>query len=119
MVEHGRHVYPGVCRRNRRGEQGGVIQDTVAPAHGLRPFEGAGAHEAVAGGGAGGGGGGQAGGYVAVGSDAGDVTGQSYLNADERLGATVKISANRKGSGSLTIRFGSLDQLDGLLARVQ
>jgi len=36
----------------------------------------------------------------------------------DRLGATVKISANRKGAGSLTIRFGSLDQLDGLLARL-
>ena len=36
----------------------------------------------------------------------------------DRLGATVKISANRKGSGSLTIRFGSLDQLDGLLTRL-
>lgn len=36
----------------------------------------------------------------------------------DRLGATVKISANRKGVGSLTIRFGSLDQLDGLLARL-
>jgi ParB family chromosome partitioning protein len=36
----------------------------------------------------------------------------------DRLGATVKISANRKGSGSLSIRFGSLDQLDGLLARL-
>ncbi len=35
------------------------------------------------------------------------------------LGATVKISANRKGAGSLTIRFGSLDQLDGLLARLK
>ena len=35
----------------------------------------------------------------------------------DRLGATVKISANRKGGGSLTIRFGSLDQLDSLLAR--
>lgn len=35
----------------------------------------------------------------------------------DRLGATVKISANRKGAGSLTIRFSSLDQLDGLLAR--
>jgi ParB family chromosome partitioning protein len=35
----------------------------------------------------------------------------------DRLGATVKISSNRKGGGSLTIRFGSLDQLDGLLAR--
>lgn len=36
----------------------------------------------------------------------------------DRLGATVKISTNRKGGGSLTIRFGSLDQLDGLLARL-
>jgi ParB family chromosome partitioning protein len=36
----------------------------------------------------------------------------------DRLGATVKISSNRKGGGSLTIRFGSLDQLDGLLARL-
>jgi ParB family chromosome partitioning protein len=36
----------------------------------------------------------------------------------DRLGATVKISANRKGSGSLSIRFGSLDQLDGLLTRL-
>lgn len=36
----------------------------------------------------------------------------------DRIGATVKISANRKGAGSLTIRFGSLDQLDGLLARL-
>ena len=35
----------------------------------------------------------------------------------DRLGATVKISGNRKGGGSLTIRFGSFDQLDGLLAR--
>ena len=36
----------------------------------------------------------------------------------DRLGATVKISSNRKGGGSLTIRFGSLDQLDGLLSRL-
>lgn len=36
----------------------------------------------------------------------------------DRLAATVKISANRKGGGSLSIRFGSLDQLDGLLARL-
>jgi ParB family chromosome partitioning protein len=35
----------------------------------------------------------------------------------DRLGATVKIAANRKGAGSVSIRFGSLDQLDGLLAR--
>ena len=37
----------------------------------------------------------------------------------DNLGATVKISANRKGAGSLTIRFGSLDQLDGLLQRLK
>jgi ParB family chromosome partitioning protein len=37
----------------------------------------------------------------------------------DSLGATVKISANRKGAGSLTIRFGSLDQLDGLLTRLK
>jgi len=37
----------------------------------------------------------------------------------DALGATVKIAANRKGAGSLTIRFGSLDQLDGLLARLK
>jgi len=35
------------------------------------------------------------------------------------LGATVKINANRKGAGSLNIRFGSLDQLDGLLAKLK
>lgn len=34
------------------------------------------------------------------------------------LGATVKIAANRKGVGSVNIRFGSLDQLDGLIARL-
>ncbi|MBU0751774.1 MAG: ParB/RepB/Spo0J family partition protein [Gammaproteobacteria bacterium] len=37
----------------------------------------------------------------------------------DAIGATVKIAANRKGAGSLTIRFGSLDQLDGLLARLK
>ncbi|RLJ68185.1 ParB/RepB/Spo0J family partition protein [Sulfurisoma sediminicola] len=37
----------------------------------------------------------------------------------DSLGATVKIAANRKGAGSLTIRFGSLDQLEGLLARMK
>jgi len=35
------------------------------------------------------------------------------------LGATVKIAANRKGAGSLSIRFGSLDQLDGLLEKLR
>ena len=37
----------------------------------------------------------------------------------DSLGATVKIVANRKGAGALTIRFGSLDQLDGLLQRLK
>ncbi|MDR2000378.1 MAG: ParB/RepB/Spo0J family partition protein [Zoogloeaceae bacterium] len=36
----------------------------------------------------------------------------------DNLGAAVKIAANRKGVGSLTIRFASLDQLDGLLTRL-
>jgi ParB family chromosome partitioning protein len=35
------------------------------------------------------------------------------------LGASVKIAANRKGAGSLNIRFASLDQLDGLLERLR
>ena len=35
----------------------------------------------------------------------------------DKLGATVKIKANKKGAGSMTIEFGSLDQLDGLLER--
>lgn len=34
----------------------------------------------------------------------------------DKIGATVKVSANRKGVGTLTIRFTSLDQLDGLLS---
>ncbi len=34
----------------------------------------------------------------------------------DKIGATVKVSANRKGVGTLTIRFASLDQLDGLLS---
>lgn len=36
----------------------------------------------------------------------------------DRLGATVKITVNRKGAGSLSIRFNNLDQLDGLLERI-
>ena len=35
----------------------------------------------------------------------------------DRLGATVKIRTNRKGAGEVSIRFGDLDQLDGLLSR--
>jgi ParB family chromosome partitioning protein len=37
----------------------------------------------------------------------------------DAVGATVKIKANRKGAGELVIRFGDLDQLDGLLARLR
>ena len=36
----------------------------------------------------------------------------------DQLGATVKIKANNKGVGAVTIHFGSLDQLDGLLDRL-
>jgi ParB family chromosome partitioning protein len=35
------------------------------------------------------------------------------------LGASVKIAANRKGEGSLNIKFASLDQLDGLLEKLR
>jgi ParB family chromosome partitioning protein len=35
------------------------------------------------------------------------------------LGASVKIAANRKGAGSLNIKFASLDQLDGLLEKLR
>jgi ParB family chromosome partitioning protein len=37
----------------------------------------------------------------------------------DNLGAVVKIVANRKGAGSLSVRFSSLDQLDGLLGRIR
>ncbi|MDP2751979.1 MAG: ParB/RepB/Spo0J family partition protein [Rhodocyclaceae bacterium] len=37
----------------------------------------------------------------------------------DSLAASVKISANRKGAGCLTIRFASLDQLDGLLEKLR
>ena len=37
----------------------------------------------------------------------------------DALGATVKITTNRKGAGTLTVRFGSLDQLDGILAKIR
>jgi len=37
----------------------------------------------------------------------------------DSIGATVKIAANRKGAGSLTIRFASLDQLEGLMQRLR
>jgi ParB family chromosome partitioning protein len=37
----------------------------------------------------------------------------------DAIGATVKIVANRKGVGNLSIKFASLDQLDGLLERLR
>ncbi len=37
----------------------------------------------------------------------------------DKLGATVKIKANKKGVGAITIDFASLDQLDGLPARLK
>lgn len=37
----------------------------------------------------------------------------------DRLGATVRIKANGKGAGEVSIRFGNLDQLDGLLSRLR
>ena len=37
----------------------------------------------------------------------------------DRLGATVKIKANKKGAGAVTIQFGDLDQLDGLLDKLR
>ncbi|TAH47263.1 MAG: ParB/RepB/Spo0J family partition protein [Betaproteobacteria bacterium] len=37
----------------------------------------------------------------------------------DAIGATVRIKANKKGAGEVTIRFGSLDQLDGLLGRLR
>jgi ParB family chromosome partitioning protein len=37
----------------------------------------------------------------------------------DSLGAAVKLTANRKGAGTISIRFNSLDQLDGLLMRLR
>jgi ParB family chromosome partitioning protein len=37
----------------------------------------------------------------------------------DRLAASVHIRANRKGSGRLTIEFANLEQLDGILGRIQ
>ncbi|MCB1886410.1 MAG: ParB/RepB/Spo0J family partition protein [Rhodocyclaceae bacterium] len=37
----------------------------------------------------------------------------------DAVGATVRIKANRKGAGSVTLQFSSLDQLDGLLERLR
>lgn len=37
----------------------------------------------------------------------------------DAIGADVKLNANRKGAGALTVRFSSLDQLDGILKRLR
>jgi ParB family chromosome partitioning protein len=37
----------------------------------------------------------------------------------DKLGATVKLSANARGRGRLVIEFASLDQLDGLVERLR
>lgn len=37
----------------------------------------------------------------------------------DSLGATVTVAANKKGAGKLTIAFGNLEQLDGLLMRLR
>ncbi|MDQ8023710.1 MAG: ParB/RepB/Spo0J family partition protein [Moraxellaceae bacterium] len=37
----------------------------------------------------------------------------------DRFAATVKIKASKKGVGTLTISFGSLDQLDGILGKLK
>jgi ParB family chromosome partitioning protein len=42
---------------------------------------------------------------------------QEELSDD--LGASVAIRSNKKGAGKVTIEFGSLDQLDGLLSRLR
>ena len=37
----------------------------------------------------------------------------------ERLGAKVRIDAGRKGRGRIVIHYSSLDELDGILARIR
>jgi ParB family chromosome partitioning protein len=37
----------------------------------------------------------------------------------DRLGATVRLSADAKGRGKLVIEFASLDQLDGIVERLR
>ena len=36
----------------------------------------------------------------------------------DKLGAGVNLRANKKGRGTLSIHFASLDQLDGILKRI-
>lgn len=48
---------------------------------------------------------------------------RDLLRLEEELadnyGATVKIKANKKGAGTITLHFGNLDQLEGLLERMR
>ena len=37
----------------------------------------------------------------------------------DAIGAVVSVTANKKGAGVLSIRFGSLDQLDDILGRLR
>ena len=37
----------------------------------------------------------------------------------DALGATVKIRSGKKGAGQVVIEYGSLDQLDGILAKLR
>ena len=37
----------------------------------------------------------------------------------DSVGASVSIRSNRKGAGKITIEFGSLDQLDGILGKLR
>jgi ParB family chromosome partitioning protein len=37
----------------------------------------------------------------------------------ERIGARVEIQHTNKGSGKLTLRYNSLDELDGILAHIK
>ena len=46
-------------------------------------------------------------------------TRQLERSLGERLGADVSIQHRSTGKGSLTIRYGSLDELDGILAHIK
>ena len=46
-------------------------------------------------------------------------TARLEIELAERLGAKVKIDAGRKGAGRLVITYSSLEQLDGILARIK
>jgi len=37
----------------------------------------------------------------------------------DAVGATVAIRSNKKGAGKITIEFGDLDQLEGILGRLR